>query len=191
MKGHFSKRLSLFGRAEPSDMIILGHFFFKNIFFWTNKTQKGPSAQRLVLVVVMELNARMGAAPGHRVTPWIPQVSGLNGTTRHIHKRFGDMFNLSESNLGFVWFHPTFPPSQQLWLMLFLPGSPFLQRQPNKAFPVPQGDAVHAWSAVQRLCCSSDHDDHGVASPVTRQQVVNGIPVHWANTWKRKKRWYL
>lgn len=58
----------------------------------------------------------------------------------------------------------------------------FLQSQLDKPFAVLQRDGVHAWSTVQRLGRSSDHDDHGVPRPVTGQQVVDGVLVHRADT---------
>lgn len=65
--------------------------------------------------------------------------------------------------------------------------SPLLQGQANEAFPVLQGDRIHAGGRVQGLRCSSDNNDHSISCSVTRQQVVNGVPVHWADTYKRKE----
>lgn len=64
--------------------------------------------------------------------------------------------------------------------------SPFLQGQPHKAFTVLQGDGIHAWSTLQRLRCSSNDDDHSISCTVTRQQVVDGVLVHWTDSWEGK-----
>lgn len=45
--------------------------------------------------------------PLWKATTYHKELPGLNRTTQHIHKRFGDMFNLSECNLGFVLLHLT------------------------------------------------------------------------------------
>lgn len=59
-----------------------------------------------------------------------------------------------------------------------------LEGQFHKAFAFFQRDGVHPRGTVQRFCSPSDHDDHGVASTVTRQEVVNGVLIYRADTWE-------
>lgn len=58
---------------------------------------------------------------------------------------------------------------------------PFLESQLHEAFAFFQGDGVQPRGAVQRLGGSSHHDDHGVPRPVTGEEVVDGVTVHWTD----------
>lgn len=61
--------------------------------------------------------------------------------------------------------------------------SPLLEGQPHKALAVIQGDRILSWRTVQRFSCSPDNNDHCIASSILREEVVDGVTVHWADTW--------
>lgn len=61
------------------------------------------------------------------------------------------------------------------------------QGQFHKAFAVLQGNCVLARHGAQGLCCTSHHDDDGIATPIFRQQVIYGIPIDRADAWERGK----